>query len=449
MRKFFLFLFFGVTLLSCSKFLDVKPKGVIIATTISDYEAVMNDAIHVASFGNNDPRMVTDDGLNLTLSPQGQMSIQSNLYFWRPYINISAESPAIWLDYYRRIANLNVVTEGVMQAENGTEKKKKQLYAEAMVYKVFCYLHLLSYFSPAYDPQTAGSVYGVPYVTSTDISLPTPQRPTLEAFCRQLTGDILAAIPDLEETAVNNTRVTTTVAYAMLSRLYLYMQDYPRALQYADAVIKKANGKVLNYNEYSKQVQLPHTNSSPEEIFVRYYVNSRFRYSDDLIQQFDTAADLRIRFFTKRSVAGNPAALVNNGMMDYNPNMGITYPEIVLTKAECLARQGAVDDAMRVVNQDLRVYRFPPDKYQPLAATTKEEAITAVLSERRRELALKGTRWIDMKRLDVQKRMPPVKRIAADGITVLAVLEPGSPRYTFQIPLQVQAFNPTMPLNKE
>ncbi|WP_161964238.1 RagB/SusD family nutrient uptake outer membrane protein [Chitinophaga flava] len=437
-----------MSLAACNKFLDVKPKGVIIASTINDYEAMLNDVDIVNSFGLTSPLLATDDVTDLSLSPRNQVSAPANLYFWNPYINASPEKPDIWLDLYKRIANLNVVTEGVLSAENGTMKKKQQLYAEALTGKVFCYMHLLSFFSPAYDPKTANSVYGVPYITSTDISVPTPERPALEQSYQQLINDLQRAIPDLEETNINNTRPTKTVAYALLSRLFMNMQDYPRALKYADLVIANGKAAVVNYNQYLGR-SLPPTNNSPEEILVRYANNLTFRYAADLINCYDTTADLRIRFFAKRNIAGNPGALNYSNFLSYNPNRGITYPEILLNKAECLARQGDITAAMDIVNNDIRKNRFTPARYQELTATSREEAITAVLAERRRELAFKGVRWMDMKRLDQDKRMPAVRRIAADGVTVLATLEPGSLRYTYQIPLQVQSFNPYMPLNKQ
>ncbi|MBC9934193.1 RagB/SusD family nutrient uptake outer membrane protein [Chitinophaga qingshengii] len=447
MKRIFLLIVPGMMLSSCNKFLEVKPKGVIIASTINDYEAILNDMTIVNVFNGKSPLLATDDLTDQTQSPQNQISLDANLYFWNPYINSTPEKPEIWLDAYQRIASLNVITEGVMQAENGTEQKKKALYAEALVSKAYCYMHLLSFFSPAYDPKTASKVYGVPYMVSTDISAPTPPRLTLGESCQQLVKDLQAAIPDLPETNVNTTRVTVAAAYALLSRLYLYMQDYPQALKYADLVIAAKSVRMLDYNKFLGNA-LPASNISPDEVFVRYTANLQFKYSADLLQQYDTTADLRIRFFAVRNVAGNPAMMSYNSARTYIPNRGITYAEVLLTKAECLARQGSINAALEIVNEDIRKNRFTPAKYQPLSASTTEEAITAVLGERRRELAFKGMRWMDMKRLDQDKRMPAVKRIAANGST-LVTLEPGSLRYTYQIPLQVQQFNPTMPLNKQ
>lgn len=430
---------------SCKKFLDVKPKGVIIAETINDYQGILNSGDVLNPFGLNVPIIFpTDDLSDVTFSLQNQTSPKGNIYFWTEYINNTSISPDLWADMYNRIANLNVVTEGVLSATDGTEKQKKALHAEAMVAKVFNYLHLLSFFSPAYAKSTANTDFGVPYVNSTDVSNAAPPRPSLQTSYDQLINDIAKAIPDLPETNVNNTRVTKEVAYGLLTRIYMSMADYINAEKYADMVLNFDNATILNYNDYIGG-QLPATNSSAEELFVRYSGNIAFRYADELLENYDLTNDLRIKFLAIKKTDGTYNF---GGSLTYMPNRGISYAEIFLDKAECLARAGNIDDALDLVNKKIRMNRFDPDEYTPLTAHSTEDAIAAVLKERRRELAFKGTRWIDMKRLDKDKRMPAVKRFAKDGSTILSILTPGSPAYTFQIPLMVQSFNPDMPLNK-
>ncbi|WP_316818781.1 RagB/SusD family nutrient uptake outer membrane protein [Pedobacter nyackensis] len=428
---------------SCKKFLDVKPKGVIIAETINDYQGLLNSQFVLNSFGLNTPIIFpTDDIMDPTFNLQSQTSPKGNMYFWTAYINNSSVRPDLWADMYSSIANLNVVTEGVLSAIDGTPLQKRQLYAEAMVAKVFNYVHLLSFFSPAYSKSTAGSDYGVPYITSTDVSATVPERLSLQACYDQLIKDVVNAIPDLPEENLNNTRVTKSAAYGMLTRIYMSMGDYVNASKYADLVLGSDKATILNYNNYVGG-KLPATNSNAEELWVKYCNNSSFRYSDELLSQYDRANDLRITFLATTKADG-----IYYGSQTYNPNRGITYAEIYLDKAECLARAGDFNGALDIVNNTIRKNRFTPSKYTPLAATNTETGIKAVLEERRRELAFKGLRWIDMKRLDKDGRMPAVKRVAKDGTTVLATLMPGSLAYTFQIPLMVQSFNADMPLNK-
>jgi len=430
---------------SCKKFLDVKPKGVIIAETLSDFEGILNGESIVNPFGLNNLLIYpTDDVHDASFNPQSQSSPKGNAYFWVEYINNSSVRPDLWADIYTQIANLNVVTEGVLSASSGSEQQKKQLYAEAMVSKAFNYFQLLAFFAPAYNSNTAATEYGVPYVNSTDVSKDVPDRPTLNAAYEQLISDVTLALPDLPVTNINNTRVTKDAAYGMLTRIYMSMGDYPNASKYADMILGTDRAKILDCADYNGG-KLPPTNSSPEELWVRYSNNSSFTYSAELLSKYDLNNDLRIRLLATKRADGT---YTYGSMESYNPNRGITYAEIFLDKAECLARAGQIDAALDIINNTIRKNRFLPAQYMPLTAATPEAALTLVLEERRRELAFKGTRWIDMKRLGNEGRMPQVRRIAKDGTTVLATLPAGSRAYTFQIPLMVQSFNAGMPLNK-
>ncbi|RFS20656.1 RagB/SusD family nutrient uptake outer membrane protein [Chitinophaga silvatica] len=449
MRKNYLPFLLSISLLttSCSKYLDVKPKGIIIASNINDYDALLNSVNAISNTGNTSPLTVTDDLADITYNPQNQMSAPGNLYFWHPYINASPERPDIWIDYYNTIANMNVITEGVMEATSGTLQKKKTLYAEALVARTYNYYHLLTFFAPGYSKATAGKNYGVPYITSTDISVATPARPLLEENLQQMIADLKKALPDLEITTPNGTRANKSAAFGMLSRYYLYMQDYPNAMAYADSVIESNQYYLLDYNNYLGST-LPNTTISPEEVYVRYSNNVSLRYSSDLLSKYDTARDLRIRMFAKRNTTGDTRVLTYNNFLQYNPNRAVSYAEILLNKAECLARMGDAESAMDIVNE-IRLHRFKPTDFVALSADSGEEAINQVLGERRRELAMKGVRWGDMKRLDQEGRMPAVNRLGADGVTIMGTLKPHSLQYTFQIPLQVQAFNKDMPLNQQ
>lgn len=431
--------------ISCKEFLDVKPKGVIIAQSLSDYEGLLNGTKMVNPFGINTLiHFPTDDIIDLNFSPQSLSSPKGNTYFWVDYINNTRINPDLWADLYKQIANLNLIKEGVLTATDGTKQQKKQYYAEALVGNSYYYHHLLSFFSVAYNKNTAAQEYGLPYVTSTDVSKPIPSRPSLQAMYEQLILDIVSAIPDLPETNINNMRVSKLAAYGMLSRIYMSMGDFPNALKYADLVLATGQAKILNYADYTSS-QVPSTNINPEELWVRYTNNTGFTCSPDLLANFNLTTDLRIQKLFQKKTDGT---YTYGGITAYNPNRGITYAEIYLNKAECLARSGDSKGALEIINTVIRKNRFKATDYLALSASTAEEALQQVLKERRRELAFKGIRWIDMKRLDQEKRIPEVKRIAKDGVTVLAKLMPGSTAYTYQIPLMVQSFNADMPLNK-
>ena len=75
---------------------------------------------------------------------------------------------------------------------------------------------------------------------------------------------------------------------------------------------------------------------------------------------------------------------------------GPTTAEMLLIKAECLARDNKVPDALAAVNT-LRAKRLTPGSWVNLTAATKEEALTKILQERRREMPF-VQRWYDVRR---------------------------------------------------
>ncbi len=425
----------------CTKYLDVLPKGVIIPGKTSDYEGVLN-SVDLESGTMTPQHLATDDLFNaVALVPNNS---NSNIYYWRGRVDeLPTDIPQIWAKRYDDIRALNLVTSEVLNSTGGTEQQKKQFYAEAQVIKAYEYYHLMVAFSPAYDPATAKSVYGVPLVTSVDPGTPLPARPDLQSFTDELIKMVKNAVPDLPATNINLTRITKNMAYGMLSRIYLYLGDYTNSLNYANLVLADPAAILLNYNNYASLTTFPRTNVNPEELMYRYSVASAFQYSTDLLGKFDVAKDLRIILFSK--VASN-IRTYSPGSSSIIPNYGISYAEIYLNKAECLARSGDITNALDIVNNTIRKNRFSPSNYTPLTATTTDQAINAVLDERRRELAFKGIRWSDMKRFDKEGRMPVITRLSSTG-ALLATLNPHDKNYTFQIPLMVQSFNPTMPLN--
>jgi hypothetical protein len=195
---------------------------------------------------------------------------------------------------------------------------------------------------------------------------------------------------------------------------------------------------------------------SPEVLWQRtssnYTIPFQVLYSPELKNIYDSSVvytahpDLRYRYL---SVATNPGLSRNNPNGSY-ANFGITFPEMDLTRAEVMARTNDAAGAMGIVNT-LRKARIQTAKYADLTAADAAEALTIVLAERRRELAFAGLRWFDMKRLDQDGRMPVVRRAnLATNTTPYMLLDslvPHSVKYTFQVPIRVQQFNPDMTLN--
>jgi hypothetical protein len=108
-----------------------------------------------------------------------------------------------------------------------------------------------------------------------------------------------------------------------------------------------------------------------------------------------------------------------------------------LIRAECLARGGDKTAAMNDLNTLLRA-RWAKDPitgaslYVDQTAIDADNALRIILNERRKELVLRATRWIDLRRLNQDPRfaITLTRNIAGQIYT----LPPNDKKYVYPIP---------------
>jgi pentatricopeptide repeat protein len=126
------------------------------------------------------------------------------------------------------------------------------------------------------------------------------------------------------------------------------------------------------------------------------------------------------------------------------PAVGLTVNETWLIKAECLARAGKKDDAVKMLN-DLRKKRFKPADYADLSAASNDEALQLVVDERRREFFGSGLRWLDQRRLNKDPQFAKTVTRVFNNVTY--TLEPNSNGYVFPLANFMVTQNPEMVQN--
>lgn len=434
-KKYFIFI--GIILLgfgSCKDFLDVKPKGEIIPEKLVDFEMMFNGTI-LTNLVSAEMEYATDE-VYRTYGREDDR-IEANIYLWRKDLdNDIVASPQVWLARYKTIYFSNFLVNNVMSAIDGSQAEKENLIAQAKAIRATSYFNLLTVFSKAANLDQNPDDLGLPLVTSTNVTDVVPQRSTIKETVDYMIKDLTEAIAHLPEQHQDRWRVSKYGAAGMLSRLYLYVHDYPKAYEYATLALNRpGEQKMLNYNTIAAY---PTPNVNVERIWIDFTnVASGATYSKDQ-QAMYTPEDLRLALLTSASRTRKP-----------NTGTGVSMPEMYLTQAECLARDNKADEALAIINM-IRENRLPTDDPNiVLTASNAEEALTHVLDERRRELAFYGTRWMDMKRLDYEGKMPAVNRYMGNNPAneVLVTLSPKSDSYTFEIPLKVQYINPTLKRN--
>jgi hypothetical protein len=117
---------------------------------------------------------------------------------------------------------------------------------------------------------------------------------------------------------------------------------------------------------------------------------------------------------------------------------------MMLIKAEALARGGEATPAVDILNT-IRQKRFRPADYVAFTAASAGEALNLVLTERRRELLCRLSRWFDQRRLNKEAAFAETVTRQLNGQTY--TLLPNSNRYVFPIAQKYIAQNPEIEQN--
>lgn len=428
---------------SCDDFIDTVPKGKVIPTTVEDFKGMIID-VTASSVAYPLANICSDDVFYTNPDPN---TSAGKAYFWMEDFYKEKEEDDAWNSTYEQMYKMNVVVDNIMGATEGTPEEKKALLAEAKCWRAYYNWYLQSLYATG--------------TAATDLSIPLVQHPDLEAkysraTVQQITDAIWSDLQDadnlLPEEAANNYRPNKAAVYALKARIYFYMGEYDKAAEQAGLALAKNNAlndmRTWNFRDENKPsvgIENRPLNyyESPEKIWYQSTgfssMITSYCISDDLQAMYD-ASDLRYKFwFTNRTRSGE---IWEDGYYRFLQSLdySFTVPEMMLIQAEALARKNNAD-ALDILN-DLRIMRFKAEDYVPLTQADGPDLLSIVLAERRRELALSGLRWLDMKRLAKEGRYTKTVIRTLDGVEYK--LEPNSKLYVFPIPPQVLSLNPSI-----
>lgn len=469
--KYIMLLTVILMLCGCSDFLNNKPKGMTIPSSVEDYIKLMNDIYYAIDettlYLTDDVKLLDKDASASYLIYLNKNDYIRNLYSFQPgQVYLKGNSDYLWNDAYSNIFTFNVVINDVLKSEGTNENLKQQIRAEALIARAYEYLHLVNAYAVQYDVSTAASDYGVPFITEADINQNITRNTVAEVY-ENIISDINEAIPYLAESVNFTTHPNKTAAYALLAKVYLCMGNYSQALDNANKVISAKNSLIdLKQYEVSEgttwgrvhligdeSISLP-DEDSPEAIWTKISrggLQGEICASESLRSVFkeDLASDsqdLRKEyFFAENEVdfGGSPMYFPGECayvLYSYHP-VGLTTSENLLIAAECEARIGSVEKAMDYVNY-LRDNRISNNV--PLTAENSSDALAKVLREKRREFCMRGDyRYMDLKRLNKDASTAVTVTHSVDGETW--TLAPNDAKWILPISQEVLDYNPNMP----
>lgn len=416
---------------ACKKYLDKQPdKTIVIPHSVADLQAVL-DAYGNMNWGCTDIDNFSSGDYYINSSDWSTIAPR-DVYIW----DKAAFYDNAWFLPYRTVLNANVVLDELPTMADANNESANNVRGQALFFRAFCFHHLAQVFCKPYSSATAPTDLGIVLRLTADLNVKSG-RSTVQQTYDQIISDLKTAAPLLPQTNITPVRPNKAAAYGMLARVYLSMRDYPNAGKYADSCLS-LNSSLLDYNSlnYTSSMPIPMLNN--EIIFWAKATDiggsGIYKIDSALFRLYDPNDLRKLVFFQKNSDSvsywfkGSYTGIYNEG--DFP---GIATDEMYLTRAEAFARAGNTAAAMADLNTLLNK-RWKINTFTNLTGTDATDALSKILTERRKELLFRGLRWMDLRRLNLEGSNITLTRVI-NGTTY--TLPPNDPRWVLLIPPDV------------
>lgn len=423
---------------SCN-FLDVEPVGKVIPKPAFEFRAMLTTV-----YAKKIPRykrflVVRGDELQLPSEYSWSYSTYFDLGIWNDQ-NPNPETLSYpYEDFYNAIFYSNhIITEKDRIEPDGSEPVE-QIVAEAYALRAFLHFELVNIFAKPYTPENL-SAKAIPLSTVIDIEQEYP-RATLQEVYALIESDLAnaeALMVRNEQEAPYNYRFSKEALLAFKARIALYKGEWNRAYEIATQLIKMRPqlenlndaASVLPYNYKSKEAILALTT------FTDMDIQDDMPLTNELVALYNKENDKRFSKYFKERYGSYKVSKGSNAEEKSTFRTAETY----LIAAEAAANLGN-DAAAKELILALTVNRLTPEFFATesvrVNGLSHEELIVEIQNERRRELAVEGHRWFDLRRTT----RPEIVKTSG-GTTY--VLQQNDDRYTVAFPKSAIINNPLL-----
>lgn len=467
---------------SCKKdFLEIVPKGKLIAKTTADYEKalVSLDVLNI----NTDAQVVLGDEV-AAVEPffSGAALRTQRLYRWEGNIYDQGQNGVEMTVPMQNIYLYNKIINEVMASADGSETQKATIRAMAQAGRAWTYFLLINYFGKPYLESTASNAPGFPIITEADVTENGFTRASVKEVYDFIVKDLTEAIPHLPVQITHRMRLSKTAGEAILGKVYMFMGKFEAALQPLNDAFTDMSNPAIPVRLYDYRSTFatggaflpvglfgpayPTTVNIEENILAKQTINNWAFSSNEIVlantaKSLYTSTDLRLNWYTGNAY---PSGALPSGLLrkrgPISIQFGMTVPDLYLLRAETKARlndlPGAVADlealrVKRIAAKDAQGNTVNDAEVPPAIATDQNQLIRFIFEERIREFALQGYRWFDMRRLSVDPQFSNTvgathTLYAANG-TVSATFNLAPERFTLRFAPRIMELNPNMSNN--
>ena len=301
----------------------------------------------------------------------------------------------VWSAIYTGIARDNVIIAKVPTVPGLSDEERNEILGEAYFLRALSYHNLVKFWggvplslTPVTDPQEASTF----------------TRATEAQVYSQILADLDKAAELITEES-QTTKASTVAVDALRARVLLYTGDWQGALDAADRVLE-AKGDALTVpfdqlfvNESTDEdiFRVSFTPVEYNEIGYYYLWDGRWEVAptEDLYESYEPG-DLRLDVTVGEDDGDFEGRKYPTTVGGEDVHV-LRLAEVVLIKAEALARLDRLDEAVDEYNK-VRVRAGLAPHVLGVDVTTQDEVLAAIWHERRVELAIEGDRFPDLVR---------------------------------------------------
>ncbi|WP_343701386.1 RagB/SusD family nutrient uptake outer membrane protein [Chitinophaga sp.] len=436
------FFFFGCT--KQNEWLDAKrQESDVVPTTLEDFQAILNNTILMNSSYPSIGLLGCDNYYYADETINSLNSISKNSYFWNKEI-FEGQNSSDYSNSYNIIAAANIILER-LEPERfpNNQVEVNNIKGQALFFRAMIFSELASAFCKPYIRSTATTDLGICMRLKSDIYHIEP-RSTVQKTYEQITEDLKKAADLLSVASLYKNRPIKPAAFALLARIYLLMDDYALAKNYADSSLHYSN-KLLDFNSGEVTLARPYrfpafTETNSEILFyatgvghVAIVPDEAFNLSqvDSLLYKSYDDNDLRRTYYYNRD-ASNRIKFRGTYAGAGKIFSGLATNEVYFIRAECNARIGNLELALKDLNKVL-MNRYKQGSYVDFFTNDEEALLKKILEERRKEFPFTGQiRWQDLRRLNRDARFATTLYRKSFGMTY--ELLPNDRKYIYPLP---------------
>ncbi|MFJ1364830.1 RagB/SusD family nutrient uptake outer membrane protein [Capnocytophaga canimorsus] len=387
--------------------------------------------------------------------------IMADAYHWREHHLTSQDTPeAYWTACYSAIKQINHALEGIdnFRVNGQIPSELTAYYGEALVARAYAHFMLVSLWSKSYNPQTAASNMGIPYVKEPEKQvLKQYHRGTVQDVYKNIEADLIEGIAYIDDTKYKNKKLhwNKDAANVFAARVYSVLGDFEKVLAYTNKVlsanpaqqIRDLNDKYTKMDVLEMLAQWSKTSENANLLVVPQYSNwFSYTYGRDI---FGMSYDAYRYIFRTPFVGGQwiwdlygqdpnifiPKWQFHRERSGINASEGyymIMNPLIQMEEALFLRMEANVmlnnfaafeQDMNAYLSKRLKNYQFDTHAFSyekmeleyreseiyglnPFYAISKEQRpyLNCLFDLRRKEFYYTGMRWFDLKRFNVRVR---------------------------------------------